>query len=182
MTNRFEEHTLEQNTQSLANTLPNGGTFIAKNIDQSNLRNLLVGLSGEIFRIESLLVDLTEEYYIPQTTLLIEEWERALGIPDGCFNAQGSIEERRIHCIAKFLAAGTQTGADFIAVAALFGKTVTIIDDPSEPYVIKIEGPELVTNVPPYNVPFSLDSGETILECFLNKLKPANCTIEFINT
>ena len=181
MTNKFEKHTLEQNTQSLVNTLPNGGTFIAKNIRESNLRNFLSGVSGEISRIESLLVDITEEYYLPQTTLLLDRWEKALGIPDDCFKTNEDLETRIIHCLAKFLAMGTQTEQNFIDIALLFGKVVTVVDDPAQPYVIIIKGDELVGDVPPYDVPFSLNTGETTLECFFNKLKPANCIIQFIN-
>ena len=181
MTNKFEKHTLEQNTQSLANTLPNGGTFISKNMEDSNLRNLLRGVSGEISRIESLLVDITEDYYLPQTTFLLTRWEKALGIPDGCFKNTEIHLIRIIHCIAKFLAMGTQTEQNFIDIALLFGKVVTVVDDPTKPYVIIIKGDNLVGDVPPYDVPFSLNTGETTLECFFNKLKPANCIIEFIN-
>ena len=120
---------LVQHTQALADYLPNGKMFEAKNIKDSNFRDLLRGLAGEMFNAQGYLCTLENEYFPDLTTLFIVEWERALAIPDGCFlgpaNPDG-IQGRRRDVVVKLAALGVQTLLDFEALADTFGVDVNI--------------------------------------------------------
>jgi uncharacterized protein YmfQ (DUF2313 family) len=198
----FTVHSQDENAQSLANFLPGGLLFEAKNIQGSNLRNFLFGLAAEFQRCEQLLSDTTTEYDIRTTNNLISEWEQAVGIPDCCFTNTGSIEERRANVLVKIASPGVSTAQDFIDLAAILGYTITIerLDEvefyppydvpftpiygvPESRYVWIVVGDGVVANVPPYDVPFSLgDSTATLLQCVFNQLKSAQTLILYQNS
>lgn len=191
----FRLHSVKKHADSLANYLPNGRLFLEKFNDESELRKLLVGLAGELERAEKNASDLYEERDITKTTLLIEEWERALGIPDDCFPGNGPIEERRNHVLIKFTMS-VQTGPDFERLGRLLGYddiTVTPLAKSSYPpydvpfipqklhqsrFISVVRGTNILPSVPPYNVPFDVKVGSSIIVCLFNKLKPAN--VKFI--
>lgn len=190
---------LEAHTRALADYLPNGRLFEAKNISDSNFRQLLRGLAGELFTAQGYLCTLEVEYFPDATVLFIEEWERALGIPDECFPGTGSIDDRRRDVVVKLSALGVQTATDFEELALVFGKVVTVTPLSEEAFppfavpfnpisltearfTIVVSGVDLVANVPPYDVPFDLFPGETILECLLRIQAPENCNVLFRNT
>lgn len=191
-------HSIAEHARSLAAYLPNGRVFEAKNIDGSNLNQLINGLSGELRKAEGYLLTLEEEYFPDKTVLYIEEWERAVGIPDDCFPGTGTIDERMSHIIAKLSSLGIQTAGDFEALALLFGQVVEVIPlsslafppysvpffptDARSRYVIIVQGVDLVSGVPPYDVPFDLLVGQTVLECLFNRLKPDNVKLILRNT
>lgn len=178
---------------ALAAYLPNGPLFEAKNIADSNFRQLLRGLAGELFTAQGYLRDLDDEYVPDRTTAFLAEWEAALGIPDGCFNATGDVLERRRDVLVKLVGLGVQTAADFEHVAEVFGEVVTVIPgaeytnypapepapDQKRYYtVIEYTTPEGVGF--PYTFPFPLGSGAlSVLECVFTKLAPANCRVLF---
>lgn len=186
---------LDEHVQSLAAYLPNGKLFEAKNIQDSNFRQLLRGLSGEIFNAQGYLATLENEYIPSLTTLFIEEWERALGIPDECAPGSGTITERRRDIVVKLASLGVQTAEDFVALAALYGIVVTVTplsdESPTLPvgvsevearYIFVVTGPGLTISVPPYDVPFNLFGDETILQCLINRQAPSNCAVIYRNT
>ena len=183
----------EAHTDALADFLPNGPLFEAKKISDSNFRALLRGFAGELFTAEGYIKTFDDEYSPLTTVLFIEEWERALGIPDDCFRATGDIDERRIHILTKLASLGIQTVADYVSLGLVFGKTLTVeaLDEMTSPpiavtfpdarFTIVITGAGLVSGLPPYDVPFTPDTSESVLECLFNKLKPSNCKIIFVN-
>jgi uncharacterized protein YmfQ (DUF2313 family) len=184
--------------QVLANYLPNGKVFFSKNILESNLRRLLYGLAGEFARMQNKIFELSEEYDLTKTIKLIEEWERALGIPDECFDNVGiTIDQRRLQIIAKFSKmhlVGTQS---WIELAECFGFVIRILYGKVFS-TFEMEFPIIFTGTPkqsrftmiikfldldtPINVftmkfpiPFAEDTN--LMKCLFNKLKPANVTI-----
>ncbi|KKL62500.1 hypothetical protein LCGC14_2184570, partial [marine sediment metagenome] len=122
----FIKHTDEEHAQALADFLPEGKLLIAKNIDSSIIRNLLRGVAKEYRRLECDIVEITVEHNINVTEQLIDEWERALGIPDDCFVVANTIEERRENVILKLASQGTQTEEDFEALALRLGFVVDV--------------------------------------------------------
>ena len=191
-------HTLNDHATALADYLPDGPLFEAKNISGSNLRDLLNGISGELKTAEGHLKTLSDEYNPMTTTAFLDEWERAVGIPDDCFSIASTDDERRLNILTKIAALGVQTEQDFIDLASIFGKTVTVTYGESElfpPYnlpftpgslpearfVIIITGDNIVTIGPPYNVPFNLFDSETTMQCLMNMVKPANVKLIFRN-
>lgn len=192
-------HSLNQHARSLADYLPNGRMFEAKNIGDSNFRQLIKGLANELFTAEGYLVTLEEEYFPDLTNLFLSEWEQALGIPDDCFDGLGDNNTRRRDIIVKLSALGIQTADDFVELGVVFGKTVTVtplsdeafpplpvpftpIGLPEGRFVIVVTGVDLVSGTPPYDVPFDLIVGESVLECVFNNQAPANCDVIFRNS
>lgn len=197
------EHSLDEHTQSLANFLPDGKVFASKNIAGTVTHSLLRGLSVELKRVEKTIIEWLSQYD-PRTTLdFILQWERFVGIPDGCFDGQGSLELRRKHVIAKFFARGVSTTQDFIDIAAFLGYTIEIENLPEEsnllPYnvpfnlitglprsrfVMVIVGEDLLPAAPPYKVPFVPGQrvSDSPIVCFMRSLAPANVALIFRKT
>lgn len=63
-----------------------------------------------------------------QTTLLLPDFERALGLPDPCTPAGATLQQRRAALLSKMAQIGGQSKAYFIAVAAALGFTITITE------------------------------------------------------
>jgi len=194
MTLSAQRNDIESHTNALANFMPDGILFEAKSINDSNFRKLLRGFAGELFTAEGYIKTFDEEYSPLNTVLFIEEWERAVGIPDDCFNVEMDINDRRSNVLTKLASLGIQTVADYVALGLVFGKVLVVeqLDVMASPpipvvlpdarFVIVITGVGITAAVPPYDVPFLLESGETTLECLFNKLKPSNCSIIFVNS
>lgn len=196
----FTSHTINEHTQSLADHLPNGKGFIAKNQDGTNFRRFLRGLAFELQRIESTFIYTTQQYDPQTTTDFITEWESAVGIPDDCFPGTEDLQTRRKHVVVKLLSSGANTAQDFIDIAAFLGFDITIsyLDEvefyppydvpitlitgvPESRFIWIVTGAGVVPNVPPYDVPFSLSSGTSVIQCLFNKLKPAHTRIIYRN-
>ena len=188
------KHSLDAHADALGDFLPNGPLFEAKRIQDSNFRALLRGFAGELFTAEGYIKTFDDEYSPLTTVLFIEEWERALGIPDTCFRADGDIDERRQHILTKLAALGIQTQADYVALGLIFGKVITVeaLDEMAAPpipvvfpdarYIIVVTGAELLSGFPPYDVPFTPNSSESTLQCLFNHLIPSNCKVIFVNS
>jgi len=185
--------TVEDHTQALADYLPGGRGFEAKNINDSEFRKLLRGVSHELFNAQGYLAELEGQYFPDKTEDFISEWERALKIPDDCFPGTGSLTERRRDITVKLASLGVQTAADYVRLGGLYGIPLTVSplsdENPLPPgvsvvdarYMTVITGPVLVGNFPPYEVPFFLSAGETVLQCLFKKLDPANCGLLYRN-
>ena len=184
----------ERHTQALADYMPNGPLFEAKNINDSNFRQLLRGLSGELFTAQGYLVTLENEYFPDLTTLFLSEWEQALGIPDSCFSGTGTLNERRRDVNVKLAALGLQTAADFVALGVVYGIALTVTplsDENPLPagitatdarYIFVVTGPDLVGDVPPYDVPFDLTIGELVIQCLIDLQAQANGDVIYRST
>lgn len=64
-------------------------------------------------------------------TYTLADWERELGLPDGCSTAPQGIEARVATVRAKFQAQGGQSPAYFVCLAASLGYTVTV-EEPTQ--------------------------------------------------
>lgn len=119
----IERHNETEMLQSLAAYLPGGELFQAAFIPGSNFNTLLAGLSGELLRAENYLFLYNSEFIPDETTVFIEEWESAVGIPDDCFTttATETNEVRRRNILVKLASLGVQTVGDFENLAVLLG-------------------------------------------------------------
>lgn len=184
----FERRDLEQYTNSLADYLPGGALFASRSVSDSNFRKLLRGMAGELFRANGLLKEYSEEVLPDLTVKFIEEWERAVGIPDGCFSGTGTIDVRRRDILTKLAALGVQTLDDFRNLATTFGVVATVLAGSESgivfssnktarfTIVVSISLPERF----PYTFPMTFgDDLIALLECVFKRLKPANCQVLF---
>ena len=189
---------LEDHRLALSDYLPDGRTFEAKNIEGSNVKQLTEGLSGQNKAAQDFICTLENEYIPDITTLFLDEWEQALGIPDDCFAGTGTDDDRRRDILTKLSALGAQTVEDFENVAEILGVEVEIFsgidgimvlpftlgasiffgDITSARYTIfvNITLPDRFTYIFPIKFGSEVIS---LLECLFNKMKPANCQVLF---
>ena len=192
----FTPNTIEENTQALADLLPQGVAWEAKNLEEANMYKLLRALSKEFKRVQSKINEFVTEHDPETTTNLIEEWEAAVGIPDDCFKNNVSLDLRRKQVVAKLAKMNVQTANDFIDLAAYFGYNVIIKDisegsyfpltlpftlggDSSNRMYVKFVDLDKPNNVFPLTLPFTLGGDGNIIVCIFNKLKPATIQIVF---
>jgi uncharacterized protein YmfQ (DUF2313 family) len=163
--------TIDEQTDSLAAYLPDGELWRAKWIDGSVTRLWLRGLAEWQRRVNTDLdayrLNLIPDEVIPEIPeLYMAEWERALGIPDGCFTGAGSVEKRMRDVRIKLSSLGVQTAADFEALGAMFGRTVKVRGGISHMPIseggYETELPTLPD--PPLPLPASQDSFATVKE------------------
>lgn len=123
MSLNIARHSQSETVRSLAAYLPGGELFESAFIPGSNFNALLAGLSGELLRAENFLFLYNSEFIPDETTVFIEEWEAAVGIPDDCFIiTEGQTNEvRRRNILVKLASLGVQTVDDFENLAVLMG-------------------------------------------------------------
>lgn len=171
--------------------------FKAARVSTSNFRKFLDGLSAEVMTANGFLKSYQDEYDIRTTTLFIDEWESALGIPDDCFTGTSSIEDRRRDALAKLASLGVQTPEDFVDLAAIFGVSVTIksgIDVGGFPVTfpfilgdaktlrntIIVEYSVVTGQLFPFTFPLTFgDPAIDLIRCLFGKLKPATAILQF---
>lgn len=194
----MKRHSVEEHANALAQYMPSGRTFEAAFIPNSNFRQILIGLAGQ-FRAGELSLKDFADFFIPDNAnMLIPEWERALGIPDDCFNAQGTLGERQRDILVKLASLGAQTLDDFVNIAEKFNVNIAIypgrdvFDTPSlapgvtfknikeSRFTLVIVYEADVSAVLPLTLPFTIGSTIVpILTCLYNKIKQANCKVIF---
>ena len=91
----FKAPTIDGTADELSDHMPQGKAWMAKSVEGSNLRSLIYG-SARSFNVSEQQIELlAKEFDINQTTLLIDEWEESVGLPDSCLGALSGIEDRR---------------------------------------------------------------------------------------
>lgn len=174
----MSKQTIHQHSNALADYLPGGRMFEAKRINGSNLRQLLTGLAHELLRAQGYISTLYQEYLPDQTKLFLSEWERALGIPDDCFNGVGTDDERLRDIILKLTAyAGIQTVSDFQNLADKFDLTAVVT--PGVDTVFPITDPRFAMVIEWFGATPTESWQINIVSCLFSILKPANVEIYF---
>jgi len=180
------DRTLTEETNAFANYLPNGRIFAAKNKEDAKLRQLITGIATENQRVGALINQLLREHDINNTTVLIDEWERAVGIPDDCFQETTSlpIEQRRRQVIGKLFMRVAWTRDDYLALAGIIwpGMPIDIFYLPGEFFTARMRLPMSLCDAV-FPLPFPLPFGgcpNVQQVCVFNKIKPANSKIIYI--
>ncbi len=129
---------------------------------------------------------------------LLPEWEDTLGLPDPCAGPSPSLQVRQQQVAARFVASGGQTTAYFISVAATLGYPITITEfapfrvgqTVGQPLYGDAWAHAWQVNAPTFTITrFEVGRdtvgealaswGNTVLQCELNRLKPAQTTLLF---
>lgn len=137
----------------------------------------------------------------PQTaTIMLPEWEKALGLPDDCSIGEvDTIAKRQNAIVSKFISTGGQSKSYFIGIAKALGYNITIkeyrqarsglsvcgdgINGDDWPFVWLVEGEE--TNISYARVGLSYCGdplrswGNRQLECRLSALSPSYTLVKF---
>jgi uncharacterized protein YmfQ (DUF2313 family) len=137
---------------------------------------------------------------LPSTTYeLLPEWEATLGLPDPCAGPSPTIQGRRAQVVARFTNSGGQSVPYLVKFAADLGYTITITQfTPAKAGMLKagqpLCGPDWahawrvnapINTIHPFvagssaaGEPLS-SSGNAVLECELQAIKPAHTTLFF---
>lgn len=187
-------HTAEEYADQHDQLMPVGLAW-NRHID-APLAKLLQALAIEHARLEGRAINLVLKEFFPQTTReLLTEWETEWGLPDECTPAGATIAERIEILLRKIRSLGGQSIQYFIDLMATMGIKITITE--FKPFRIgfgragdRIYGSEwihtfLVTGLAArvYFFRAGLNCAgdrlrywrrNEILECIINKLKPAH--------
>lgn len=197
--NDFQPRTILDNTNGLVAYLPDGRLFAAKNIEGTNLRKLYQAFASEYTRLQNKIYELGIEDDLANTSNLIDEWERALLIPDTCLTNNTTLVQRRKQVVAKFALMNLVTEEDWIALARFFGYTITIsrgvtsnvftmtfpiyftgsIKAARFTMIIKFVGLKKPSNIFTCTFPIVFSDNENFLMCLFYHLKPANVHLQF---
>ena len=194
----FVERTNEQQASILAQYLRNDLLHQSKNKDGSVLRKVLLGLADEWINFRNKLNESVINYNPEKTTLLIEEWERFVGIPDDCIEIASSLEQRRMNILLKLSGINVSTEKQFKNIAKILGYEIEVsngvdnstfplklpfllISEAAAPFTIVITLPASIKPIGfPLTLPFKLSEEQPdILKCLFDKLKPANTKVFF---
>lgn len=163
----------------------------------SILAGLLLGMADELARVDAAGLALIEESDPRSTSALFSEWENDYGLPDLCSGEVPDLAARRGLLLEKINRLGAQMPEYFVQLAALLGYTITVtelkpftvrsaVNDPLYPqsvrYVWRVTS-ELHTVHrwtvrSPVTDPLS-SWGNEILECVINRAKPAHTHVQF---
>lgn len=169
--------------------------------DDALLTRTLAALAAEAARVDNRVRQLVDEADPRQTAELLLDWERVAGLPDTCVVLAGqtqSAAQRRAALVARLTMLGGQSKAYFIALAASLGYTVTITEfrpfragqsyagDPiatNWQFAWRVNAP--LNTVTPFRAGGAVAGdplnawGNKLLECVLNRFKPAHTTAVF---
>lgn len=186
--------------RSLQKHLPQGAAWPSD--DDTPLNKLLLGLAQELARIDTRGHDLLREADPRTTYEMLSDWETAAGLPEECWLnfATDLTETRRTALLMRVLQEGGQSKAYFLKIAAILGyPNATITERVAASCTSSCAGSlNTATAGWPFvwqlNLPATLitvatctgscqsvlrEWGDDILECVMNRLKPAQTHIVF---
>lgn len=175
--------------------------------DPDAQQSIFIGaLAQEYAQLDADANALRADIFPASTVNLLPEWEESLGLPDPCLGPSPSIDERQAQVLAKFVGSDGQSAAFFIAYAAALGFVITITvyapfvcgrgacggfiarDDVAHLWLITIVSGSGAVELAASRCGTSvcgdpIGSGSTtypVLECEMNKLKPAHTILHFV--
>jgi uncharacterized protein YmfQ (DUF2313 family) len=103
------------------------------------LQKVVKGLAQIWGYVDSRAADLLERESDPRTTIeLLPDWERNWGLPDPCYEAPQSIDERQLALVMRMTIQGAQSREFYISVAAQIGYHITITE--YRPFFVAMDG------------------------------------------
>lgn len=163
------------------------------------ITNLLAALAEEFARIDARAYDLINESDPRTTYELLPDWEKAAGLPDPCVTQALTVEQRQVALASKLAMVGGQSRAYFINLAAQLGYPDVTIDEyfpalcddscdvslwsEDDKWTWQINLPDdgaifFAVCDGPCDVPLS-SWGDEVIECRINRYKPAHSTVVF---
>jgi uncharacterized protein YmfQ (DUF2313 family) len=90
---------------------------------------VIAGLANYWGTVDARAADLLEQESDPRATIeLLPDWERNFGLPDPCFKAALTIDQRHAMLIMKMTLLGAQSQQFFIDIAAWLGYNISITE------------------------------------------------------
>jgi uncharacterized protein YmfQ (DUF2313 family) len=194
----IEQRTQQEQARIIGNYLRNDKLHEAKNNPESNFFKILLGLSVGWLEIRNSAKQIIDNYNINNSLLLIEEWEKAVGIPDEIFDIAADIETRRKNILLKIAGSRATTDVQFERIAQILGFNINVVDgftassftykfpilllsEATRPFAIVVEvDKKYKTEGFPFvfTFNFSIDLLGVLKQLF-DKIKPAHCKVFF---
>ena len=186
----IQKKEIEEVIRSLAAYLPGGPLWEGALIPGTNINAVIAGLSGLLLDTE-VFNRIYNTEFIPSSngTNFLENWEKAIGIPDDCFPGSDLNDRdiRRLHVLVKLASLGVQTADDFVRLAEILGYVGTTVTSGIDEGIPEPDGQfTIVVKLADEGIGFIYDfpivfvsNQQTIVECLFRKLKPDNCDIIF---
>lgn len=164
---------------------------------------LLLALCAEFANVDGRAAALLDEVDPRTAAELLIDWERVAGLPDGCVIDAGidlSTAQRRAALLARLTMQGSQALSYYVALAADLGYSIEAEEfhafDVNDDIATPIRGPAWVhawqvTSALNQPVDFTVASlvtdplaswSNVVLECVLNRFKPAHTVLVFAYT
>lgn len=171
--------------------------------DAATLTHLLSALAAELARVDGRALTLVEEADSRTVAELFADWERVAGLPDACAQAFGgdqTLAQRRAALVGRLTTLGGQSPAYYIGVAAALGYAITITEFRAHTVNDDVEYPlfdeswtfawqvnAALSTLTEITVESTVEDpiaawGNSLLECVINRLKPAHTTVLFSYT
>lgn len=200
MSNPFDAGKIARNYQLFLKHLPQGQAWQAARTEKTVQRGILEGLATEFYRLSISIDNLQKQADPSQTEDLITEFESSVSIPSKCFDALGTLEERRQKVLLRIINRYYDTEQDWIDLAAAFGVTLTSanfirpIEQSGFTYTFpfnlapdeKTSRNTLIVRLPfqgnnfTFTFPFNFGSPqEGLIECLFRQIKPATLQLNF---
>lgn len=167
--------------------------------DSANAAALIAGLTQEFARVKAAADGLAGEADPRTTFLLLADFQRIFGLPTACMaNISQSLAQQRQALVAQMNNTGGQSPAYFIALAAAAGFTITIKEFFTATVLSTVNAPlngaawayawqvnaSLTSPVTDATVASAVSDplrswGNALLECLINRYKPAHTSVYF---
>jgi uncharacterized protein YmfQ (DUF2313 family) len=195
------EYFLDDYFAQLIALLPRGPAW--DSVGEGAFAELLYAIATEYTRISDKIVELENETFPLNTTQLLPDWERVLGLPDSCVEGVAqSRSERRAAVATRLSTISDSTPQFFVQLASDFGYSIDVI----EYFPARVGRARIGDRINPPGFEFSwavqippsytqsrraqvgdTQIGDSIatwgngsLECLLRQYKPAHTTLLFI--
>lgn len=195
------EYDLEDYFSQMLALLPTGPAW--DTADTGLMGELLYALVAEFERVSDRIVELEHDAFPQNTTQLLEDWERVLGLPDECAaDITQSTTERRAAVITRLTTQGEPSPVFFQNLALSFGYSIDVIEHfPARAGIARVgesidaPGNQFTWTV---RIPGSYTQsrraiigdarigdriatwGDGSLECLIRQYNPAHTTLKFI--
>lgn len=171
--------------------------------DSALITRLLGGLAAELARVDGRAWQLVEEADPRTVAELFADWERVAGLPDACavaFGGDQSVAQRRAALVGRLTTLGGQSPSYFVGIAAALGYAITITefsehtvnDDVNHPlygaaWNFAWQVNAVLNTITEITVDSTVDDplavwGNSLLECVVNRLRPAHTTVLYSYT
>lgn len=167
---------------ALMNLLPRGRVWPR---EPNSLIAQVAGMLANTFGRNSARARFLLQDSFPATSVeLLPEWEATLGLPDACAGPSPTIQQRQMQVAVAFAGNGGQSKPFYIAYAAALGYTITITE------FTGADAQKWQVNAPTFTINYFRAGigrageplatwGNNVLQCELNRLKPAHTNLVF---
>jgi uncharacterized protein YmfQ (DUF2313 family) len=170
--------TAAQLTEAARRLLPRGAAWTRSLT--SRLTKLLKAAADEMERVFGRADDLQREMHPGSVNELLDRWEKDFGLPGPCIVGSQTFNERLNALVSKFNETGGQSEAYFIARALELGYTITVTYPAAYTWQINAPAVTLIDSTTESDTEQPLwTSGNALLECVMNRIKPAHSVLLF---